>query len=572
MSYAPTSITRTLLIGVSLTLAVMQAMAQVPTTVPEATDREAAIDAWVRAHAVPLGTVEPDADRRDLQPLLDPLSKARVVAVGESTHGTRDFFQFKDRLWRFLVEEAGFRALAMEAGFAEAQAIDAYVTRGEGTAEEALEGLGIGVWNTEEVLALIEWTRAYNDTVPVSERVRFYGIDPRSARLELERLGALLHDVTDPQALALLAQADSLRAILGFEYRHAEGPTRAALDDALRDLGSLIDRAPPDALTLSEGETARQHLTALGQIRDLSRERALGQPELLGSGYYHLRDRIVPKADSLRQFLYTYDPTLPGRLDRFLNAFLDAHDQLNTATRASFDLAYPDQHWDALAHALHAHTYLMQNQHRMRGATTADVERARLWASDIALYTQTARAYTLLPSPRPNPRDAAMAENVRWVLDTEGPDARVMVWGHNWHITTKPMAPGAGRMGTHLAETLGDDYVAVGFAFDRGQFTAGDRRPQAEPMTTAVMTVGPAKDGSIDATLARADLPLFYLDLGAVPEDGPVRAWLSEPRPLRDVPASFLPSNEINYYVDTVLLDDYDAVVFVGETQAARRR
>ena len=64
----------------------------------------------------------------------------------------------------------------------------------------------------------------------------------------------------------------------------------------------------------------------------------------------------------------------------------------------------------------------------------------------------------------------------------------------------------------------------------------------------------------------------FYLDLGAVPETSPVQAWMGEPRPLRDVPASFLPADEDTYYVDTVLLDDYDAVVFVGETQASRRR
>lgn len=548
-------------------LVTTQAMAQVPEY-----EREAEVVEWVRANAIPLDTVEPGGDRQDLQPLLSRLGEARVVGIGESTHGTRDFFLFKDRLWRFLVEEAGFRAFAMEAGFAEAQAVDAYVMGGEGTAAEALEGLHIGVWNTEEVLALIEWTRAYNDAVPADERVRFYGIDPRSHSFELNRLAALLGGVTDPQAPALLARADSLRAILGLEYRHADGPTRAALDDALRDLGGLIDRASPDALAPAEQRTARQHLAMLGQIRDLSRERAAGQPELLGSGYYHLRDRIIPKADSLRQFLHTHDRALPNRLDSFLSAFINARDRLHSTTKESFVLPYADQHWDALAHALHAHVYVMQNLHRSRGATMADVERARLWASDIALYTRTAREYMLIPSPRPNPRDAAMANNVQWVLETEGPDARVMVWGHNWHVTTKPMAPGAGRMGTNLAETLGDDYVAIGFAFDRGQFTAGDRRPEAEPMSTAVMTVGPAKEGSIDAMLAQVGHPLFYLDLRVVPEAGLVHEWMGESWPLRDMPASFLPSNEANYYIDTALLHDYDAIVFVSETHASRRR
>ncbi len=555
---------RTVLLA-GLTLVAAQAVAQTP-------DTTAAVVEWVRSHAVPLDTVEPEADRRDLQPLLAHLAEARIVAVGESTHGTRDFFQFKDRLWRLLVEEAGFRAFAMEAGFAAAQAVDAYVMGGEGTAAEALEALRIGVWNTDEVLDLIEWTRAYNATVPADERVRFYGIDARNDSLEFDRLAALLAAVSDPQAPVLLARADSLRSILWLEYRHADGPEREALDDALRGLGGVIDSVAPDELGPTERRMAHQHLAVLGQIRDQSRELAAGQPELLGSGYNHLRARVIPTADSLRQFLRTYDPEPHGPLDRFLGAFLDARDLLYTTTKRSFEGKYPDQHWDALAHALHTHVYRMQNQHRMRGAKTADVERARLWASDVALYTRTVREYTFIPSPRPNPRDAAMAANTRWVLETLGPDAHVMVWAHNWHITTKPMAPGAGRMGTNLAELLGDDYVAVGFAFDRGQFRAGDRRPEAEPGSHAAMTVGPAKEGSIDATLARAGLPLFYLDLRDAPEAGPVQAWMAEPHPLRDIPASFLPSKEATYYVDTVLLDDYDAIVFVNETRASQRR
>lgn len=535
-------------------------------------DTTGAVATWVRANALPLDTVDPEADRADLRPLLPLLGPARVVAVGESTHGTRDFFQFKDRLWRFLVEEAGYRAFAMEAGFAAGQAADAYVTRGEGTVQHVLEELRIPVWNTDEVAALLDWTRDYNANAPEARRVRFFGIDARNDSLELAGLAALLGDVTNPEAPALLARADSLRRFLWLGYRHADGAERAAIDSALADIGDLIDRVPPDELRPEDRRTARRHLAILGSIRDQSRVLAEAQPEVLSSGYNHLRARVVPAADSLRQFLHAHDPALPGRLDRFLGSFLGARDLLYTTTRQSFEREFADQHWDALAHALHAHVYVMQNRHRSRGATAAEVERARLWASDLALYTRTVREYTQIPSPRPNPRDAMMAENVRWVLETLGPDARVMLWAHNWHVTTKPMAPGTGRMGTHLAEALGDEYVAVGFAFDRGQFRAGDRRPGAEPGSHAAMAVGPAKEGSIDAVLAGAGLPLFALDLRAVPASGPVAAWMAAPHPLRDVGASFLPSGEDGYYLDTALLDDYDAIVFVGETSASRRQ
>jgi len=98
----------------------------------------------------------------DLEPLRAIVSSARIVALGEATHGTREFFQLKHRLLEFLVRELGFTAFALEANWPEAQAVDDYVRHGRGDPAAALAGLRFWTWNTEEVLALIEWLRAYN--------------------------------------------------------------------------------------------------------------------------------------------------------------------------------------------------------------------------------------------------------------------------------------------------------------------------------------------------------------------------------------------------------------------------
>ena len=63
---------------------------------------------WLRQHAIPLKTVEAGCGFDDLQPLKPVIGSARIVALGEATHGTREFFQLKHRLLEFLVTEMDF--------------------------------------------------------------------------------------------------------------------------------------------------------------------------------------------------------------------------------------------------------------------------------------------------------------------------------------------------------------------------------------------------------------------------------------------------------------------------------
>ncbi|WP_342379748.1 erythromycin esterase family protein [Myxococcus stipitatus] len=143
-----------------------------PETAPAAPE----VVSWVKQSLVPLTTVEAGHGFADLQPLKPWLAKARVVALGEATHGTREFFQLKHRLMEFLVTELGFNIFALEGNFAEALVINDYVLHGKGDEAQVLDNL-FQIWRTEEVMALIRWMRAYNADPRHTRKLKFYGVD-----------------------------------------------------------------------------------------------------------------------------------------------------------------------------------------------------------------------------------------------------------------------------------------------------------------------------------------------------------------------------------------------------------
>src|SRR5437773_298949 len=81
---------------------------------------------WANRHAIVLKSVEATADTSDLKAIRSMIGNARVVALGE-THGTHEFLQLRNRLFRYLVEEMGFHAIAVESGVTEAMKAEAYV-------------------------------------------------------------------------------------------------------------------------------------------------------------------------------------------------------------------------------------------------------------------------------------------------------------------------------------------------------------------------------------------------------------------------------------------------------------
>ncbi len=144
---------------------------------PSTAEEEKAVIQWIQQHAVPVKHIAAGHDFADLQPLKQILRDVKVVGLGEATHGTREFFQIKHRLFEFLVREMGFTGFALEASYAACQPINDYVRYGKGDRASVLTGQGYSLWDTEEFTALIDWMHSYNQTVPDEKKVGFYGVD-----------------------------------------------------------------------------------------------------------------------------------------------------------------------------------------------------------------------------------------------------------------------------------------------------------------------------------------------------------------------------------------------------------
>ncbi|MGA5524474.1 erythromycin esterase family protein [Streptomyces pseudogriseolus] len=133
----------------------------------------------IRQAAHPLRSVEPDGPLGDLRPLKGIVGDARLVGIGQAAHGSRDFLALQHRMFRYLVEEEGFRLFVLEAPWSAGLRLDDHVRTGRGDPARIMAEEFHNAYlfmRTPEVLELVRWMRAYNVRHP-DDPLRFAGND-----------------------------------------------------------------------------------------------------------------------------------------------------------------------------------------------------------------------------------------------------------------------------------------------------------------------------------------------------------------------------------------------------------
>ena len=213
----------------------------------------------LKEHIIPLKTTKAGSGFEDLEPLKEILKDKKIVAMGEAAHGTKEFFEMKHRMFEFLVEEMGYRAFAIEAGFGESQRINDYILSGDGNAYDATQTLSYGVWHTEEVLRLIEWMRDYNKSSNNAEKIRFYGFDMKPVTNDVDAVIAYLEKVD--KEIDLKYQS-SLNAIRKREKININ------IIEELKDILEENKESYIDQTSILEYETVYHHLEVINQWMD----------------------------------------------------------------------------------------------------------------------------------------------------------------------------------------------------------------------------------------------------------------------------------------------------------------
>lgn len=403
---------------------------------------DAATKKWLDAHAVKLESLAFRGSLADLAPLKEVLKDARIVQLGESSHGDGAAFAAKSRLARFLHEEMGFEVLAFESGLFECDRANELLRKGE--AAEAMAASIFGIWRTGQVRPIFDYM---SEKARSEKPLLLAGFDCRAssnlARTLWDRLAEFL-SAAEPPAEADLEVVRRLEELLesqGDSYKPPEKELQAGL--------LALERIRA-ALKSSREALVRKH----GEAETAFFERCLG----------------------------------------------------NWAARESF-------------------------------------ERSK---SDPSLGIHLSG----------NLRDAAMAENLRWLAEVRHPGKKIVCWAATFHLArglqgvemggNSKFYDGCRNMGQATHEAFGKACYTIGFCASGGKAGIVGKTPY---------TLDAPREGSVEDLLHRYGTPFLFTDLRG---EGPFS------RRMRMSPLSHVRNIEARWP------DVMDGVFFIDEMTPAK--
>jgi len=550
---------------------------------------------WITANAVRLKTPEAGNGFADMQPLKKIIGNARIVSLGEATHGTREFFQLKHRMLEFLASEMGFTIFSIEANMPEAYRLNDYVLNGEGDPAKLLKGMYFWTWDTQEVLEMIQWMREFNKSG--KGRVQFTGFDMQTPDVA----GVIVRDFVTKNDTAYLGDLRKATELIKVTPQ-AQGPA----------FGIATARFPIEA---AAGK--RVHYSGYIKTKDITRGwaglwwRVDGKMGVLA--FDNMEDRGARGTTDWKR----YEIDLPVAADvtniNFgalhtgdgsawfdgLEVTLDGKPYLD---KTNFDLDFESSTpagfytgGNGYQVTLDKSSFQSGSQSLMmtHAGTAADAskkvdpkESIAAWRGVIGRLEDSRSSYAqkgiatreldwviqnarvVLQCIQMNanevPRDISMAQNIKWILD-HNPNAKIVLWAHNGHVA-KNIAWGYKTMGSALREMFGEQMVVFGFAFNQGSFQAIERGKGLHDFT-----ISPAPAGSLDATLAATGIPLLALDLRKIPKGSPADTWFSQPHKSRNIGAMYATDMDNQFLIDMKAPDSFDVLLFVEKTTAARK-
>lgn len=409
---------------------------------------------WIAERAVVVRTIDAaDEDFRDLEPLVDAIGSARVVQLGEPSHGAGGSFAAKVRLIKFLHQRMGFDVVAWESGLYDVHLTQTGMRAGDDAVAAAQAGILL-VWSaTEGVKPLFEYARASQST---DRPLDMAGFDmTMNAAYAGDRLAADLRSfVRALRDQTLRRRADDLagQAIAAHQHLFARSEAARRIEaDSVRAAvsGKALAQSPPEAMAAWEGSDAAK---LVGRKEDIE------------------------------------------ALDRAAEGLL----VMMRSHRVAF----------LQVHAARRVTFMERVIENLRGNDRNLYDRER------PDRPPAGAAASALDNEEWNRRDALNVENLRWLIEEGYPGRKVIIWAHNVHLMNayygadvrsihiEPQPGGLEPSGVAVAKWLGDEVYTIAMTNYEGE----DGWNSAKP-------VAPAPAGSLESRLHQIGKPYVFLDL-----------------------------------------------------------
>jgi erythromycin esterase-like protein len=154
----------------------------------------------------------PLQSKADLEPLFDRIGDARIVMLGEASHGTHEYYTWRTHISKWLIENKGFNFIAVEGDWPDCYRLNRFV-KGYDIANKsvfkvlhAFDRWPTWMWANWEIIALGDWLQEHNRGLPANKKAGFYGLDVYSLWESMESIMQYLKK-TDPTALRVAEEA-----------------------------------------------------------------------------------------------------------------------------------------------------------------------------------------------------------------------------------------------------------------------------------------------------------------------------------------------------------------------------
>jgi erythromycin esterase len=122
-------------------------------------------------------------NEKDLHVLINAIGNAKVVLLGESTHGTHEYYTWRTAITKKLIQEKGFDFMAIEGDWTDAYKINGFIKERLHDSSEVVEALKLfdrwptSMWGNYEMVDLLQWINGYNQFRTAADKISFYGLD-----------------------------------------------------------------------------------------------------------------------------------------------------------------------------------------------------------------------------------------------------------------------------------------------------------------------------------------------------------------------------------------------------------